>query len=62
MELEIRVDEAIRGLPDAYRAIFILSRYEKLSYKVIAEDLNISEKTVEMQMTKALKFLSTRLL
>lgn len=42
-------------LPDKCREIFLLSRQENLSNKEIAERLNISVKTVENQMTIALK-------
>lgn len=44
-------------LPDKCREVFYLSRYELLSNKKIAEQLNISQKTVEHQITKALKTL-----
>ena len=46
---------AIEQLPDRCRTIFSLSRFSGLSNKEIAEQLNISVKTVEAQMTIALK-------
>jgi len=42
-------------LPPRIREVFLLSRVSKLSYKEIAEELNISQKTVENQMGSALK-------
>lgn len=47
--------KAIEQLPEKCREIFLLSRQEKLTYKQIAEKLNISVKTVEAQMGIALK-------
>ena len=38
-----------------------MSRNEGLKYREIAEKLNISVKTVENQMSKALKFLKSEL-
>ena len=57
-----KVEAAIKALPPACRSVFVLSRYENLSYKEIARDLDISVKTVENQMSKALKHLRQRLL
>jgi RNA polymerase sigma-70 factor (ECF subfamily) len=54
-ELESRVHDAIETLPPACKTIFVLSRYEEMSYKEIAESLQISVKTVENQMGKALR-------
>ena len=51
------VNEAIARLPDRCRLVFVLSRHEELTYKEIAEKLEISPKTVENQMSKALKLL-----
>src|SRR5690606_9756395 len=51
-ELHIRVNEVIDALPAACRLVFVLSRYERLSYKEIAGKLNISVKTVENHMVK----------
>lgn len=56
-ELEHILNHRIEALPDKCREIFYLSRYELLSNKKIAEQLKISQKTVEHQLTKALKTL-----
>ena len=61
-ETKTKIDAAINSLPAACRAIFILSRFESLSNKEIAQELNLSIKTVENQMTKALRLLKTALL
>ncbi len=54
-ELQEKIDQAIDGLPARCRMVFVLSRFEELSNAEIAEKLGISVKTVENQMTKALK-------
>ena len=51
----------IDQLPSRRREIFILSREEGLTYKEIAQRLNLSEKTVEHQISEALKFLKKNL-
>ena len=60
-ELEQRIKETIDLLPAERRKIFILSRFEGLKYREIADQLNISVKTVENQMYQALKFLREKL-
>ena len=60
-ELEARLREAMNDLPEQCRTIFQLSRFEELRYREIAEQLNISVKTVENQMGKALKILRLKL-
>jgi RNA polymerase sigma-70 factor, ECF subfamily len=62
MELEQKVREAIDSLPEKCREVFELNRFEGLKYAQIAEKLGISVKTVENQMTKALKILREKLL
>jgi RNA polymerase sigma-70 factor (ECF subfamily) len=57
MELEGKIREAIDALPEKCRKIFELSRFEGLKYGEIAGQLGISIKTVENQMSKALKIL-----
>ncbi len=56
-ELETRIFGLIEQLPTECKRIFKLSRFEELKYKEIAEQLQISIKTVETQMSRALKFL-----
>jgi len=52
-----KVKQAIEGLPEKRRVIFILSRYEGMTYKEIAEKLDISVHTVDTQIYRALKTL-----
>ncbi len=61
VELEERIKAAIDQLPPERKKIFLMSRYEDLKYREIAEKLNISVKTVEAQMGKALRFLKEQL-
>jgi len=56
------IDLAINSLPEICRMVFILSRYEHLSYSQIASKLDVSIKTVESQMTRSLKHLRKWLL
>lgn len=60
-ELEMRLKQAIEELPDQCRAIFQLSRFGELKYREIAEQLDLSVKTVEAQIAKALKHLRLKL-
>ena len=48
---------AIERLPDRCRAIFSMSKRDGMTYREIAEELALSEKTVEHQISKALKML-----
>ena len=54
-DIKQQIYEAIGQLPEQCGRIFKLSRFEGLSYKEIAARLDISPKTVEVQMGKALK-------
>ena len=56
-ELRYRIEHAISRLPERCRLVFVLSRYEHMTYAQIADTLKISTKTVENQMSKALKTL-----
>ncbi len=57
-----QINNVIEKLPEQRKKIFKLNRLDGLRYKEIADKLNISPKTVEVQMGKALKFLRTQLL
>lgn len=54
-ELKSRARLLAEGLPDKCREIYILSREQLLSNKEIAQRLGIAEKTVENQLTIALR-------
>ena len=56
-DLQQTINGAIQGLPEKCRVVFGLSRFENLSHKEIAEQLGISTKTIENQITKALKII-----
>jgi RNA polymerase sigma-70 factor, ECF subfamily len=60
-EMQDHIVKAIEKLPPACKTIFLLSREKELSYKEIAASLDISVKTVENQMGKALKILREEL-
>jgi len=60
-ELKTKIDVAISHLPTEVIETFSLSRFEDLSYKEIAERQNISIKTVEARISKALRILRVEL-
>ncbi|MEI7422020.1 MAG: RNA polymerase sigma-70 factor [Prolixibacteraceae bacterium] len=60
-EVKSGIDQVVSQLPEKRRQIFILSRTEGLSNKEIAQQLNISEKTVEDHITHAIKKIKTSL-
>jgi RNA polymerase sigma-70 factor (ECF subfamily) len=59
--LKSKVDEVVEELPEKRKQIYKLSREEGLSHKEISEKLNITVKTVENQITLAIKHLKSRL-
>ena len=52
-----RIYQAIETLPEQCRRIFTLNRFEDMSNQTIADQLGISKRTVETQISKALKLL-----
>ncbi len=56
-EVRLRVHKALQALPEKCREVFLFSRFEDMGYKEIAWKLNISVKTVETHMSKALMIL-----
>lgn len=55
------ITKLVEQMPLRRKEIFVKSRFEGLSIKEIAEELKISHKTVENQLTAALKFIRTKL-
>lgn len=60
-DVQEKVKNALGFLPAQCREVFELSRFEQLKYREIADVLDISEKTVESHMSKALKILRREL-
>ena len=60
-ELRRRIAKAMDALPDKCRQVFEMSRQQDLKYREIAEALDISIKTVEVHMSKALRILREHL-
>lgn len=60
-ELDQKIGDALLVLPEQCRLVFKMSRFEELKYAEIAEQLNISIKTVENQIGKALKIMREEL-
>jgi len=54
-ELQNKIDIALKKLPKRTHEIFVLSRSEGLSNDEIADKLNLSKRTVETQISNALK-------
>lgn len=59
--LQRAVARWVGELPERRREVFELSRYEHMTYQEIADHLGISVKTVETQMSRALRLLRERL-
>ncbi|TGE14855.1 RNA polymerase sigma-70 factor [Hymenobacter elongatus] len=60
-EAEDSVEAALGLLPPQCRVVFTMSRYDEMSYQEIADTLEISPKTVENQMGKALRIMRQQL-
>jgi RNA polymerase sigma-70 factor (family 1) len=60
-ELKAKYEQILSELPEKQRTVFLMNRTEELSYKEIAERLEISVKAVEKRMSKALSVLRNSL-
>jgi RNA polymerase sigma-70 factor (ECF subfamily) len=60
-EFALRLQEAIGGLPEKQRVVFLMNRIDELTYKEIAERLEISVRAVEKRMHEALEYLLKRI-
>lgn len=61
-ELSELIEQSVESLPPRCREIFRMSRYENLKIAEIADQLKISKRTVETQISKALKILRVKLI
>lgn len=60
-DLSAHLQQALAQLPAAYREAFEMNRFAGLKYREIAEKLNVSERTVEVRVGKALEILRKQL-
>ncbi|HEV7382295.1 MAG TPA: sigma-70 family RNA polymerase sigma factor, partial [Dyadobacter sp.] len=59
--LYLKVNDVIGKLPSQCQRVFLMSRFENKKYNEIAQELQISPKTVEVHISKALKQLRSAL-
>lgn len=60
VDLQTLIDNSIEELPEKCRVVFSMSRFEDMKYAEIADKLQISIKTVENHISKALRLLKER--
>lgn len=60
-ELQTQLEQAIEGLPEKCREVFVMSRFQDKMNKEIAAELGISVKMVEKHISKALKIIRVQL-
>lgn len=60
-EIRQQINKAISLLPDRTKDIFLRSKFQNQTYKEIAEDLHTTVKSVEFEISKAMKILRLRL-
>lgn len=60
-ELGKRIHNAVMALPESYRVAFVMHRFKHKSYKEIAEEQNVSPKTIDYRIQQALKILRKEL-
>lgn len=60
-ELAEKIAVSIQALPETYREAFLMSRMKGMTYKEIADLLQVSPKTVDYRIQQALKLLRTNL-
>lgn len=51
------LEDALSSLPPKCKEIFMMAKLRNMKYREIAHELNLSEKTIENQMTKAIRLL-----
>ena len=60
-EFQQHLEDAINTMTPASKEVFVMSRFNEMSYQEIADALSLSKKSVEKRMTKALKHLSKKI-
>jgi len=60
-EFQKYLEGAINSMTPASKEVFIMHRFNEMSYQEIADTLDLSKKSVEKRMTKALKHLTIKI-
>lgn len=60
-ELSQKIDAAVAALPDSYREVFEMNRFQRMTYQEIADQINLSPKTVDYRIQQSLKILRAEL-
>ena len=60
-ELETTIGEALAKLPPNVREAFEMSRFKGMTYLAIADKMEVSQKTIESYISRALKILRIEL-
>ena len=60
-ELMNQIEKTVSQMPETYRVAFEMSRYQDMTYKEIAEELDVSAKVVDYRIQQALKILRIEL-
>lgn len=60
-EFDRKLQNAIAEVPEKTRAIFLMSRIDKMTYTEIAERLQLSTKAIEKHMSKAMKLMQEKI-
>jgi len=55
--MDLYINDALEGIPEKLKTVFIMNKFEGFKYTEIAEMLDVSVKTVESRMSKILKIL-----
>jgi RNA polymerase sigma-70 factor (family 1) len=56
-ELEEQISNALKQMPSDLSVAFIMNRTNNLNYREIADKLNVSVRTVEVRISKAIQFM-----
>lgn len=60
-ELTAKLNDALERLPHNYKEAFVKNRFDNMTYKEIADELNVSTKTIDYRIQQALKILKVEL-
>lgn len=56
-DLHMHLEKALKRLPPTYQEAFVLNRFNGIKYKEIAKKFNVSERMIEVRISKALELL-----